>query len=163
MTDRPTTYRILASSGDCRQAALQLANQARRSLALFSRDLEPVIYDTADFVAAVQQLALRSRYSHIRMLVIDPQLAVSDGHRLIELTRRLSSYMEIRRPSEDHAKLAEAFLISDDTGLMFRPLASRFEGFADPDDPSQARNRLRQFDEIWEAAEPEQEFRRLGL
>src|SRR5574337_1362947 len=163
MTDRPTTYRILAPSGDWRQAALQLAVQARRSLALFSRDLEPAIYDTAEFVAGVQQLALRSRYSRIRMVVIDPQLAVSDGHRLIELTRRLSSYMEIRRPAEDHAKLAEAFLISDDIGLMFRPLASRFEGFADTHDPFEARNRLRQFDEIWESAEPEPEFRRLGL
>lgn len=163
MDNRSPAYRQLATSEDNRQAALQLVTQARRSLAIFSRDLEPAIYNTADFVTAVQQLALRSRYSRIRMVVIDPLPAVTDGHRLIELTRRLSSYMEIRRPSEDHAKLAEAFLITDDTGLLYRPLAARYEGFADPDNPFEASTRLRRFDEIWETAEPEPEFRRLGL
>ena len=156
-------YRELTSFADNRQAAVQLVNQARRSLAVFARDLEPTIYDTAEFIAAVQQLALRSRYSRIRIVVIDPVPAIKNSHRLIELTRRLSSYMEIRRASEDHAKLSESFLISDDTGLLYRPLASRYEGFADPHDPLEARSRLRQFDDIWAQAQPEQEFRRLGL
>lgn len=157
------TYRKLTNSEDNREAALQLATQARRSLAMFSRDLDPLIYDTREFVAAAQQLALRSSYARIRIVVIDPTPAIKNGHRLIELSRRLSSYMEIRRPSEDHARLAEAYLISDDTGMLYRPLASRYEGFADTHDPFEARNRLRQFDEIWESAEPEPEFRRLGL
>ena len=163
MDTHSPAYRELTNSEDNRQAAVQLTTQARRSLAIFSRDLEPAIYNTQEFIGAVQQLALRSRYSRIRMLVIDPVPAIRDGHRLVELSRRLSSFLEIRRPSEDHAKLPEAFLISDDAGLLYRPLASRYEGFADPYFPSEARNRLRRFDEIWEAAEPEPEFRRLGL
>ena len=163
MDNQSPDYRELTSSEDNRQAAVQLASQARRSLALFTRDLDPAIYDTQEFIAAVQQLALRSRYTRIRIVVIDPVAAVKDGHRLIELARRLSTYIEIRRPSEDHAKLPDSFLISDDTGLLYRPLANRYEGFADPYNPFEARNRLRSFDEIWEQAEPEQEFRRLSL
>jgi len=163
MDTRSSGYRELASFEDNRQAAVQLASQARRSLAMFTRDLEPAIYNTQEFIAAVQQLALRSQYSRIRIVAIDPGPAVRDGHRLIELARRLSTYIEIRRPSEDHAKLTESFLISDDSGLLYRPLASRYEGFADPNIPSEARNRLRNFDDIWEQAEPEPEFRRLGL
>lgn len=163
MDTHSPAYRELTSSEDNRQAAVQLAGQARRSLAIFSRDLDPSIYNTQEFISAVQQLALRSRYSRIRIVVIDPVPAIKDGHRLIELTRRLSSYLEIRRPSEDHAKLAEAYLISDDTGLLYRPIASRYEGYADPHIPFEARNRLQQFDDLWESAEPEPEFRRLGL
>ena len=163
MDTHSPAYRELSSSEDNRQAAVQLATQARRSLAMFSRDLEPVIYNTKDFIGAVQQLALRSRYSRIRIVVTDPMPAIKDGHRLIELTRRLSSFLEIRRPSENHAKLPDAYLISDDAGILYRPLASRYEGFADPYMPLEARNRLHQFDEIWEAAEPEPEFRRMSL
>ncbi len=137
--------------------------QARMYLAMFTRDLEPLIYNTEEFSAAVRQLALRSRYSRIRIIVVDPTTAIKDGHRLIELGRRLSSFIEFRRPSADHANLPEAFLVADETGLLYRPVASRYEGFADPDNPSEARVRLRLFDEIWERAEPEPEFRRLGI
>lgn len=156
-------FRELAGWDDNRTAAEMLVSGARRALAIFTRDLDSAIYDTPEFVAAVRQLALRSRYTRIRIVVIDPTAAIKDGHRLVELAHQLSSYIEIRRASEDHAKLADAFLVSDDTGLLYRPLAIRYEGFADPYDPFAARARLRSFDDIWEQAEPEPEFRRLGL
>lgn len=156
-------HRELATSEDNRVAAVHLVATARAGLALFTRDLEPAIYDTAEFVAAVQQLALRSRFSRIRIVVADPTTAIKNGHRLIELGRRLSSYIEFRRPCADHAKLPESFLITDDIGVLYRPVANRYEGFADSDNLLEARTLLRLFEEIWEQAEPEPEFRRLGL
>ncbi|MGH8415419.1 MAG: hypothetical protein ACRESX_11880, partial [Gammaproteobacteria bacterium] len=146
-----------------RDAAVRLASEARMSLAMFTRDLDPAVYNTEEFATAVRQLALSSRYSRIRIVALDPTAAIKDGHRLIELGRRLSSFIEFRRPSADHAKLPESFLVADETGLLYRPMASRYEGFADPANPSEARVRLRLFDEIWERAEPELEFRRLGM
>ncbi|MGH8281191.1 MAG: hypothetical protein ACRERZ_03255 [Gammaproteobacteria bacterium] len=163
MNTASSDYRELTSSADNRDAAVRLASEARVSLAMFTRDLDPVIYNTEEFATAVRQLALRSRYSRIRVVAIDPTAAIKDGHRLIELGRRLSSFIEFRRPSADHAKLPESFLVADETGLLYRPVASRYEGFADPDNPVEARVRLRLFDEIWERAEPEPEFRRLGM
>lgn len=163
MDTRSPEYRELASSEDNCVAAAQLAANARRSLALFTRDLEQAIYDTEGFLNAVRQLALRSRYARIRIVVIDSTPAIKGGHRLIELARKLSSYIELRRPSEEHAKLSDTFLISDDTGLLYRPVASRYEGFADPQNAFEARARLHGFDDIWEQAESEPEFRRLGL
>lgn len=133
------------------------------SLAMFTRDLEPVIYDNQDFVAAVQQLALRSRYSHIRILVVDPTTAIKDGHRLIELGRRLSSFIEFRRPPQEYASRSDSFMIIDENGLLYRPKADRYEGFSDPNNAFEARTRLREFDAAWEQSETESEFRRLGL
>ncbi|MGH8402775.1 MAG: hypothetical protein ACRESO_05160 [Gammaproteobacteria bacterium] len=156
-------YRELANSSDNRDAAVRLVSQARMSLAMFTRDLDPAIYNTEGFAAAVRQLALRSRYAQIRIVVIDPTSAIKDGHRLIELGRRLSSFIEFRRPSAEHAKLPESFLVTDETGLLYRPVASRYEGFVDTANSSEARVRLRLFDEIWAQAEPEPEFRRLGM
>ncbi|MGH8282897.1 MAG: hypothetical protein ACRESE_03530 [Gammaproteobacteria bacterium] len=156
-------YHELATSADNREAAVRLVSEARMSLAMFTRDLEPAVYNTAEFAAAVRQLALRSRYSRIRIVAIDPTAAIKAGHRLIELGRRLSSFIEFRRPSADHAKLPESFLVVDAIGLLYRPLAMRNEGFTDPHNPHEAGARLRLFDEIWEQAEPEPEFRRLGM
>ncbi len=163
MNVRSPAYRVLTNSDQNRDAAQHLARGARKHLALFTRDLEPVIYDNQDFVTAVQQLALRSRNSYIRILVIDPTTAIKDGHRLIELGRRLSSFIEFRRPTPEQTKRSDTFMIIDETGLLYRPLTERYEGFADPDNAFEARLHLREFDAMWEQSEPEPEFRRLGL
>ncbi len=162
MSNDSAGYRVLATSADNRQAAAVLAAGAHRTLAIFTRDMERVIYDTVEFVAAVRQLALRSRFSRIRIAVIDPLPAIKDGHRLIELGRRLSSFIEFRRPAAEAATLAAAFLIADESGLLYRPLAGRYEGYMDTDNPHAARIYLRAFEAIWELAEPEPEFRRLS-
>lgn len=163
MKEENTTRIELVSLEDCRNAALELVKNTHRTLALFTRDLEPAVFGTVDFATGLQRLALRSRYTHIRIVVIDPSAAIRDGHRIVDLARRLPSFIEFRRPGADHAGMSDTFLITDETGIMYRPLASRYEGFADTNSPLEARMYLRTFAEIWSQAEPEQEFRRLGL
>ena len=53
--------------------------------------------------------------------------------------------------------------MADETALLYRPLYSRYEGYADLNAPMEARQRLRSLAEIWEQAEPDPEFRRLGI
>jgi hypothetical protein len=58
---------------------------------------------------------------------------------------------------------AESFLIADETALVYRLQASRWEGIADTYEPSVARLYAKMFDEIWQASEVEIEFRQLGI
>jgi hypothetical protein len=69
----------------------------------------------------------------------------------------------VRRASEDHANLAETYLVADEEALLYRPIATRYEGFADLHAPLQARQYVKAFADIWEKAEPDTEFRRLGI
>lgn len=156
-------YRRLETLADNREAAVAVAGTAKRELALFSHDLEPLLYDKDEFIRTVQALATRSRMSRIRIVSIDPGAAVRSGHRLIAVAQRFSSYVEVRRAAKDHALLAETFLIADEEAALFRPIASRYEGYADLHAPLEARKFLKQFDEIWQIAEPDPEFRRLGI
>jgi hypothetical protein len=153
----------LESWDDNRQAALALARQARRTLQIFSRDLEPAIYEQPDFIAAVTQLATHSRSARIAILLQDPTRAVKEGHRLVELARRLSSYIEIRRPAQQHAERTEAFLIADEAGVLRRPLADRYEGMLSFHAPLEARRLVTLFAEMWEKSESDPELRRLHL
>lgn len=157
------TYRILKSLADNRDASVAVAAVAKRELALFSRDLEPLLYDQQEFINVVQALATRSRMSRIRVACIDPGASVRAGHRIIALAQRFSSYIEVRRASRDHENLTDTFLVADDTALLYRPLCTRYEGYADLRSPMEAREKLRVFEEIWQQAEPDPEFRRLGI
>lgn len=157
------TYRVLKSLADNRDASVAVAAVAKRELALFSRDLEPLLYDRQEFINVVQALATRSRMSRIRVACIDPGASVRAGHRIIALAQRFSSYIEVRRASRDHENLTDTFLVADDTALLYRPLCTRYEGYADLRSPMEAREKLRIFEEIWQQAEPDPEFRRLGI
>ena len=156
-------YRILKTLADNRDAAVAVAAVAKRELALFSRDLEPLLYDRQEFMSTVQALATRSRMSRIRIACIDPGASVRAGHRIIALAQRFSSYIEVRRASKDHENLVDSYLVADDVALLYRPLCTRYEGFADLRAPIQAREKLRGFEDIWQQGEPDPEFRRLGI
>ncbi|MGE0383849.1 MAG: acyltransferase [Gammaproteobacteria bacterium] len=154
---------VLESAADNREVAIALCGQARRTLDLSSRHLDPLVYDTLEFVAAAKAFALRSRFSRLRIIVMDPATPVARGHRLIALAQALSSFVELRVPGHDYRDFNEAMLIADDQGYIHRPLADRYEGTADFHEPTGAGELRRRFDRVWDAGEPDPNFRRLSL
>lgn len=162
-TPEKDDYLRLETLTDNRSASVGVARVAKRELVLFSRDLEPPLYDHEDFTSVVQALATRSRMSRIRIVSIDPGAAVRAGHRLVSLAQRFSSYIEVRRAARDHAEMSETFLVADEAGVLYRPISTRYEGYAGTHLPMEARQCLKTFESIWNLAEPDVEFRRLGI
>lgn len=158
-----TTRRVLALSRDVRSATLDVVKSARRSLAIYSQDLDPSVYDRIEFLDAVKKLILTHKFSRIQILLVSPVEAVKNGHRLVELARRFSTFFEIRRVNPEYAKRNDAFLIADESGVVYRLDSRRWEGIADTNAPRIAQKYLDQFDEAWQHSEPEPEFRQLMI
>ncbi len=153
----------LGSSAENRDIALSLATQAEKFLCILTRDLEPAVYNTAEFTEAVARLAARSRNSMIRILLHDSSGVVRRTHRLVDLSQRLSSSIQIRQPHEEHRGITQAFLVADDSGYMRRVIANRYEGTANFHDPAVARELMQLFERMWEKSAPDPELRRLHL
>jgi hypothetical protein len=153
----------LSTVAEYKHAALNLASQATRSICIFSYDLEPQIYDQTQFLDAVKDLAIRSPLSSIRILLQDNARAQREGHKLIQLWRRLTSKIEIRRPSPDYIEHYENFLIVDDIGYLHRKLYSRYEATAAFDSRLEARRLSSFFNGVWEQSEPDSELRALQI
>lgn len=153
----------LSDSEECRAVALSLANQAQHSLDIFTHDLDASLYDNDPFLTAVKHLATATRQSRVRVLTRDTEKPVKYGHRLIELSRRLTSAIEIRKCHSDYQNTTEAFLIADVDGILHRKYATRYEAMANFHAPNQARMLLQLFDEIWEKSIVPTELRRLNL
>lgn len=148
---------------DNARAALALISDVRNAVDIFTPDLEPHIYDRSDFLDRLTMPPLGRPRAHVRVLVKDSQCAVKNGHRLIELTRKLSSYMEIRRVPRDLADYDEAFMLVDNCGVMRRRVPARFAGTVCFNDPNEVTRLKKIFDEIWERSNPDPEMRRLNL
>jgi hypothetical protein len=146
-----------------RAAAAGLAAQARREIAILSHDLDAPVYDQAGFIEAVKALAVGSRAARVRILIRTNDRVQREGHRLIELARRLPTSIEIRRVNRDYTERTEEFLVVDEAGYIHRPHYIRHEGEADFHAPLQARQYREFFNTVWDLSEQDSELRRLHI
>jgi len=152
----------LTDSDAQRRVAITLTRQARRCVDIFTRDLDKRLYDNRDFLEGLQNLAVNNRGS-IRILVKDSSKAVKYGHRLIPLSQRLTSFIEVRKVADDYKEYNEAFLVADEIGYVHRKHADRFEGIARFNAANEAVSLLVFFNEVWRNSAPDPDLRRIYL
>jgi hypothetical protein len=154
---------VISTQEEMRRAVIDVATVAVRKVSIFTHDLDPGIYDDPDFLEIIKRLVLSQTYARIRVLIADPARAIKNGNAFVNLGRRLNTYIEFRHVHEDHRTHAESFCIADETALVYRLQAKRWEGIADTFEPAVSRLYGKMFDEIWQASEVELEFRQLGM
>lgn len=151
------------TSDAVRDACLALVRQARREVIIMSRHLDAVVFDNVDASTALREFILQSRRTRLRVLVKDPDPAVRAGHRLIELSQRLSSFAEIRVPTPEHGNYNAAFLVADGRGVVYRGLADRYEATVCFSHPALAGDCARQFEAMWDTSRSDPALRRTHL
>ena len=145
------------------EAALRMASQARNTIEIISRQLDPPVYDTPPFIDALTRMVLNNRRARIRILVCEPLTVVRYGHRLLDLAGTLSTFFELRRPGPEHRDFNGSILIADDVGCIVRQSAERYEGTVNFFNRRLTRNLLETFGEMWGKSIPDPNLRRMRL
>ena len=163
-TERTKGQRWVVSTQDeVREAVVRVGAKANRNISIYTHDLEPGIYDDPDFLEVVKKLVLAKSYARVRVLIAEPSRAIKVGNRLVNMGRRLTTFIEFRHVREDLRNRGEAFCVADATALVYRLQAQRWDGIADTHEPTVAKNYRNLFDEIWLASEVARDFRSLRL
>lgn len=144
-------------------AALSLIQQSRYKIDIFTHNLDPHILDKAEIADAISKFIRISPKSRLRILLADPALAIKQGHRLIELSRKFSSFIAIRQINQDFINTPYCFLMVDDKALIYRPHASQYQGFVNYNARLECRQHQEFFDDVWECSEPASELRQLFI
>jgi hypothetical protein len=147
------------------QAAIALLAQAKREVLIVTTNLEHERFDNDDFINALSAFARSSRYATTRILVADTSLAVTEGHRLVKLARKLSSLVEIRQLHEDDidSSQPQSWLVADDIGLLRCINSDPWQGSLLPKGTPYAQQARGRFLEWWERGEEIQDFRELSI
>jgi hypothetical protein len=153
----------VATKAENKRAAIGLARQARSSLDIVSRSLDPPVFDQLDFVNAVRHIVLNNPRARIRLLISDPDPVVRFGHRLLILAAQLPSFIEARVPGEDAGEVSASWMTVDDKGYIYRERAEGYEAVVSFDDPVRARRLRRELDALWETAVPDPNLRQLKI
>lgn len=149
--------------GQVLEAVRALTGQARREIALVSRHLDRRVFEDDGVVEAFKRVATRGRGARIRLIILDVEPVVRNGHRLVDLAQRVSSHMRIRIPGRAHRRFNESWLLADTYGYVRLRFADRYEGSVDFNDRRTVRDLTERFDEMWEAGREDPNLRRLAL
>lgn len=150
-------------AAEARELASSMVAQGNRRVLLFSRDLEPLLYNNREFEAGLLQLLRANPNSHCQVLVQNAEDLFHTDHRLMAVNQQLSSYMQIRlAPIEAH-DIMENFLLIDGSGYLHRPNSSVYQGIASFNDPSQVRDLSHSFQQWWDQSSPLTGSRRLHI
>jgi hypothetical protein len=142
---------ILSSLEEVREAAIEVAASAQRSITIMTPDLEPGIYDHDDFLEVIKRLVLAKRYARVRVLVTEPSRTVRNGNRFVALGRRLNTHIDFRNLHEDYrTEIHDAFIIADESAVLYRTNGRRFDGIMGNNEPGIAQVHLEAFEQPWE-------------
>jgi len=156
-------FEQLRGETDCRRGLLKVLERPRRHLCILSHQLDHALFDPEDVVDAISRFARSSPAADVRVLMVDSSLAVSRGHRLVELARRLDSRITIRKISEDVPVNDDSFVTWDGLGFFVLPDYRDYTALANAYDPVQARHLQEAFEYYWARSAPDPELRILQL
>ena len=157
------TRQVLTGVDEIRAAVMQVTASANRTLSILTHDLEPDVYDHDDFLETLKKFVLARPFARVRVLILDPARVLLSASRFVAMGRRLNSYIEFRRVSPELSRHPDAFLIADDTALVYRARAETWEGMSGTYEPAVARMYLSKFESLWNACEIEPEVRQLQI
>lgn len=143
-----------------RELCLEVLKAAKYQLWIYTRDLDPELFRGPGIEAELRRIAASGRQAQIQVLVQDVETAARNGGILLTLGQRLSSTVSIRQPeTEEHLHYAGCYLLTDQFGVIDRPIASRFEGSMQLRAPGRQRQQLDDFRQAWERSRSATELR----
>lgn len=145
-------------------AVIGLVAQARRSLSIYSRELDPGLLDHPQVLETLRRFAISGRGGEVRILLQDAGAPQRNLAPLLGLAQRLPSVFAFREVADpvDRA-YPSVFVANDAGGYYFRPLGHRFDGETDLESPGRARQLREEFSRTWERSRPCSEYRALGI
>ena len=148
---------------EARDIATAMIAQGTRQALLFSRDLEPLLYNNREFETGLLQLLRANPHSHCQVLVQNAEDLFNVDHRLLAINQQLSSYMQIRLVPDEARDVMENFIVVDNSGYLKRPNSGVYQGIASFNDPATVRELSHSFLHWWEQSSPLQGSRRLNI
>jgi len=141
-----------------------LISSARRCLWIYSRELDPSLFDAPEVIDALRRFATEGRGNEVRFLLQDAATPQRAHAPLLLLAQRLPSVFLFREVADPVDRdYPSAYIANDAGGFYFRGLGHRFDGEADLHAPGRARQLRGVFTAVWERARPVTEYRALGI
>ncbi len=146
-----------------RDAMLKLISTAQNQIDIISRHLDPTIFNQEDFIHNASDFIRRTKTSKIRILVHDTDTMVKYNHRILGLSQRVSSKIEIRTICSDYSQFNQSYLVADTLGYIHNLKGDLYDAEVNFNNSDKSKELTETFKSIWELSQQEAEVRRLCI
>jgi hypothetical protein len=161
--EEPASPELVIGVANFAARATQMVSAARMEIVLLSLDLDRRVYGSGAFTESLRRFVLQHSHTKVRILVNATQAAMAHNPRLVEFGRSLSSFVEFRELLEPRRPVVrQELLIADGRTMLFKESSSDLEAKYFGAQPLAVKEKLKEFQMLWDESEPAQELRRLG-
>lgn len=158
-----TTLWLLDGTPDFREYSKQLVEQARRSIAILTQDLDAPVYADPEFVQQLSNFVRSSRNTQVQILIKNTKPAIETAHALSRFAQRLSSKILIRKMTVEPNNKEMGFMLGDTDKLLYKNDDALHRGFFNSAAASEIKSLREEFNYLWQYGELEPEFQLFHL
>ena len=148
------THRHPDTRDGLREAQLDLVHSARHELRILAPALDAALFNGSAMAEALGRFIAGRGRSRARVVVEDTEHMLQTCTRFVELARRFSDLLIVRRLGEPHHGLREMFMVADHDSCLYQPDVALVDATLDLHTPPRAGAFGQRFEEIWAASEP---------
>ena len=152
-----------SGESECINGVAAVLDHPLREVRIFSRLLDHTLFEDEQVLQALSRFVRSGPPTSLRVLIHSSSPAVSRGHRLVDLARRLTSKIQIRRVSAELQQDQHCFVLADQRAFLLMPDDHEYQAFSNQYDPVQSTALAERFDYLWQRAEADPELRSLSL
>jgi hypothetical protein len=149
----------LDSSAACAEAVVELIEQAKRQISIFSPSLSPRIFDTENVLDACQTFALKHQYTHINILIDERCTMHRTGYGLLRLYHRCMSSISIHKVDPEFVRRDDEFVCIDQAGYFHRHDIYSTQAHYSLETSFRTKELMRVFSNAWETSTLDQNLR----
>lgn len=151
------------SNTEIQQHLIGMVQQAQDIVCISSPLLNPAVFNNEDLRSALSRFARSSRNAQVRILVSNARVIGQRGHRLLELSRRLSTSVVIRMLDLAEHEIQSEYLLLEDCGVVEFGVTEKDPVTINYCDRARHKTLREQFDPAWHKARSPVELRRLVI
>ncbi len=135
---------------DFNNHSLKVIEASRREILIISKTLDPALFDTESLYQKVLDMARSDRNARVKILVKDIRPIVERGHRLLNLARRLSSKVEMRKLLGKTERDSISYVIGDRKQLLYLHEDQIYNWFVNYEGAVESKGLADEFDYLWD-------------
>lgn len=148
------THRHPDTRDELRTAQLDVVRSAQRELRILAPALDAALFNGSAMTEALGRFIAGHSRNRMRVVVEDTEHMLQTCTRFVELVRRFSDLLLVRRLGEPHRGLTEMFVLADDHSCLYQQDLGVVDALLDLHTPRAVGPLASRFEDIWSAAEP---------
>ncbi len=144
-------------------AVIKLLNSAHNDVVIVSRHLDPTIFNKEDFTQSATEFIRRNKTASLRILVKDTAALIKTNHRVLNLSQKVSSKIEIRTICDEFSQFNQAFLVADTMGYLYNSKSDLYDAEVNFNDYEKSKELMDKFTSIWGQCIQDTGIRRLCI